>query len=343
MTPRRNSLASPDEDSPSPTLGRCSIFASDGDVPPISRPDAARTGELRCSVEVTDERLNRLVRWFVDKPVENHREGRLAIRLRLAKHDIPDFPDSLREHWSGTPNRLTVQVENHLETTIDVRRARIDGWVSERLLDKLPETAARLLIEAPLATARAGHGWQAVHAATVVGPQGAVVIRGASGRGKSTLAAGAWKAGLEVLGDESVLAQAPGHRDLVASVREVLIRAETAAMLDLDGDRIVTTTGDSKLRLRLRPIEASRRSATHAATVFLGDRDRPGGARLTPIDSREFQAEFDAAEIPQERWYGSPQPLVDHWSSRPAYRLDGATDLGGAIALLHRICHGETR
>jgi len=293
-------------------------------------------------MDTTDERLQRLVRRFVDEPAENHHEGRLAIRLRLAKRDPPDLPDNLQEHWSGTPAHLTVRIDNHLETTIDVRRARIDGWVSERLLEGLPETAARLLIEAPLATARAGHGWQAVHAATVVGPRGAVVIRGASGRGKSTLAAAAWKTGLEVLGDESVLAQIPGHRDLVASVREVLIRTETAVMLDLDGDRSVTTAGESKLRLRLPPIEASRRSATHTATVFLGDRDRPGGARLTPIEPRGFQAQFDTAEIPQESWYGSSKPLVDHWARRPSFRLDGATDLDGALALLRRLCHGET-
>ena len=276
---------------------------------------------------------------YLDGVAKNNREGRLTIRLRLVEDNLSDLPDSLQEHWSGAPPRFTVRVGDHLETTIDVGKAVIDGWVSENLLDALPETAARLLIEAPLATVRAGGGWQVVHAATVVGPRGAVVIRGASDSGKSTLAAAAWKAGLEVLGDESVLVRQTDHHELVAAVREVLVRSETADMLNLDGDRIVTTGGEPKLRLKLPPIEASRRSATHAATVFLGDRSQPGGARLTPLSPGAFEAGFDTAEIPQERWYGSPEPLVRDWALRPAYRLDGAVDLDGAVALIGRLVH----
>lgn len=331
------------EGPPSRTFGHRSVVVSDRNERPSFRPAATDPGEKLCRFDATDERIRGLVERFLDESAGDDRDNGLTIRLRLVEDDLCELPESLEEHWSGTPTRLTVRVGDHLETTIDVGNAVIDGWVSESLLDRLPETAARLLLEAPLATARAGRGWQVVHAATVVGPSGAAVIRGASGSGKSTLAAAAWKAGLEVLGDESVLVRQPGHHALVASVREVLVRPETAEMLDLEGDRIVTNGGEPKLRLILHQIEAARRSATHAATVFLGDRSQPGGARSTPLSPEAFKAGFDDAAIPQERWYGSPKPLVDDWARRPAFRLDGAIDLDGAIALLRHLCHGETR
>ncbi len=205
-----------------------------------------------------------------------------------------------------------------------------------------PETTGRLLVEAPLAAVRAGHGWQVVHAATVVGPSGVVAIRGASDAGKSTLAAAAWAAGLETLGDESLLVRRSAHEEVVASVREVLVRPWTAAALDLDGDPFVTPGGEPKLRLRLRPIPVSGRSGVHAATVLLGAIERPGGARMVPLTPREFIAGFGAGAIPQELWYGSPESLVRDWAKRPAYRLEGAADLDGAVDLLGRLSRGES-
>ena len=218
----------------------------------------------------------------------------------------------------------------------------IDGWVCRSLFDESPETVGRLLVEAPLATVRAGNGWQVVHAATLAGMGGAVIIRGAADSGKSTLAAAAWKAGIETLGDESILVRRPTHDEVTASVREVLLHPWTAETLGLSGVTELTRDGEPKLRVMMRPIPASQRSAIHAATVLLGATDRPSGARMVPLEPKEFSAGFQAGEIPQERWYGSLGPLVRDWARRPAYRLDGAVDLEGALALLGRLCRGES-
>ena len=229
-----------------------------------------------------------------------------------------------------------------LETIVDVAGAMIDGWVCRSLFDESPETVGRLLVEAPLATVRAGNGWQVVHAATLAGMGGAVIIRGAADSGKSTLAAAAWKAGIETLGDESILVRRPTHDEVTASVREVLLHPWTAETLGLSGVTELTRDGEPKLRVMMRPIPASQRSAIHAATVLLGATDRPSGARMVPLEPKEFSAGFQAGEIPQERWYGSLGPLVRDWARRPAYRLDGAVDLEGALALLGRLCRGES-
>jgi len=275
-------------------------------------------------------------------PATGGHEDGLTIRLHLVEDGRAPLPDGLSEHWSGAPPLFSVRYGQLLETTVDVEHAVIDGWVCTSLLDELPETAARLLVEAPLAAVRAGHGWQVVHAATVVGPAGAVVIRGASDSGKSTLAAAAWAAGLEILGDESILVRQPAHDEVVASVREVLVRPSTAQALGLDGDLVSTTVGEPKLRLALPPIPASRRASVHVATVLLGKRDRAGGARMASLEPGELVAGFSAGEIPQERWYGSPEPLVRDWARRPAYRLDGTVDLEGAVTRVGRLSRGES-
>jgi hypothetical protein len=266
-----------------------------------------------------------------------------TIRLQLVEDDRGSLPKGLAEEWSGAPPRFTVRFGQLLESTADVADGTIEGWVCASLLREQPETAGRLLVEGPLAAVRSGHGWQVVHGATVIGSAGAVVIRGASDSGKSTLAAAACRAGLEILGDESLLAGRPSHEEIVATVREVLVRPTVGEMLGLEGEPVVTSGGESKLRLALPPLPVSKRSSVHAATVLLGDKDRTGGARLTPLEAGELETGFSAGEIPQERWYGaSPEPLARHWARRPAYRLDGSVDLEGAVALLGRLARGES-
>jgi hypothetical protein len=301
----------------------------------------------RVRILTSDDELRQLAAQYCEETVDSgaiagadHRE--LSIRLRTVDGDGPATVDGIAERWTGAPPRLTVRFGDMLETALDVDEAVIDGWVRDSLVRDHRSVAGRLLVEAPLAAVRAGQGWQVVHAATVVGPAGAVVVRGPADSGKSTLAAAACKAGLEVLGDESILVRRPDHTHVVAAVREVLVDRTTAAALDLTGRWTETTGGERKLRLDLPPIPVSRRSATHVATVLLGARDQSGGAGLTRLEPGELETLFPAGEIPQERWYGSLEALVRDWAHRPAYRLDGAVDLDGAVEMLARLGRGES-
>jgi hypothetical protein len=303
---------------------------------PVSGDDAVRA-------DVRDRRIRGLVERVCGRALAVDedgpcRDGERTPTLRLRVIEQPEEPlnGPHSEQWTGEAPRFTVRFGGQLEASIDVENATVNGWVADSFIDNHPETAARLLVEAPVATVRAANGWQIVHAATLVGSAGAVVVRAGSDGGKSTIAAAAVRSGVDVLGDESVLVRRPFFDDVVASVREVLVRPQTATALGLDGEP--TVTGEVKLRLELPPISSERRHARHVATVLLGDRNQPGGARLTSLAGDRLAAAFPDGAIPQERLFGSPDLLVRAWSRRPVYRLDGAVDLDGAVRLLDRLC-----
>jgi len=60
-----------------------------------------------------------------------------------------------------------------------------------------------------------------------------------------------------------------------------------------------------------------------------------------PLDPESFIAEFAKGEIPQERLGGDPDMVARAWTSREAYRLDGASDLAGAVRLLTLFTSGD--
>ncbi|MCE7959658.1 MAG: hypothetical protein DYH06_17235, partial [Acidobacteria bacterium ACB2] len=61
----------------------------------------------------------------------------------------------------------------------------------------------------------------------------------------------------------------------------------------------------------------------------------PGPARLLPLDGPEFLSLFGAGAVSQETsWGGDPGPVAKAWARRETYRLLGASDLVGAVALV---------
>src|SRR6185436_13113490 len=91
-----------------------------------------------------------------------------------------------------------------LALSIDVSSAAVRARVSEALLEA-GGVGPRTVLESSTAPLFARRTFQVLHAGAVTGPAGAVVLRGPSGAGKSTLAAACQRAGLAVLGDESLL------------------------------------------------------------------------------------------------------------------------------------------
>jgi hypothetical protein len=210
--------------------------------------------------------------------------------------------------------------------------------VARPLLEEKLGTAARFVLEIPVTLVKMTTR-QLLHAGALVGPRGAAVLRGPSGAGKSTLVAAGWKAGLGVLGDESILVGRDDTDSLESTLRDLALSPASVRLLGLEG--AVTPAfsgGEEKLRLPLFASATPRdRLARRAATLLLGPRS-PGPARLVPLLPEEAVSLFRAGEIPQERAFGSdPDALGLAWSFDRTYRLDGAEDLEGAVGLVKKI------
>ncbi|MSR05821.1 MAG: hypothetical protein EXR93_01935 [Gemmatimonadetes bacterium] len=244
------------------------------------------------------------------------------------------FEGRLTESWTVQRDAVELRLGSQLSVTADVTSASISGWVSADLLEHDPGLIARLLLEVPVAALLQRRAYAAIHAAAIAGPRGAVVLRGAPGSGKSTLAAAAHLAGMDVLGDESVLVARDDPDELLAAVRDPTLEPDTVRLLNLD-ERLWPATEriGPKQRLDLfASANANGRARRRIATVILGPRSGP--ARLDPLNAETFTAEFQAGGIREELW-ADPAPRIEStWSQRGAYRLSGAGDLRGAITLL---------
>ncbi|MGE5344604.1 MAG: hypothetical protein ACM3JH_01515 [Acidithiobacillales bacterium] len=240
--------------------------------------------------------------------------------------------------WTPDAEGWSVTLGACLDARIDLAAARVEATVSTGLLEEEPGLAARYLLEAPAAVLLSRRAWQVLHAGAVAGPRGAAVIRGGAGAGKSTLVAAAWSAGFSVLADESLLVAREDPDDLAATVRDLTLRPDAAALLGLEGrSRPAFSGGEPKRRIDLWASSSPAvRRARRAVSILLGDRERTP-ARLVPLDPEGFHAAFAAGEIPQERTAGDPDVIARAWGARDGCRLDGARDLAGALAALETL------
>ncbi len=173
-----------------------------------------------------------------------------------------------------------------------------------------------------------------LHAGAVVGPRGAAVLRGPSGAGKSTLVAAAHRAGLGVLGDESVFVSRRDPDALASSVRDLALREDSARLLGIfDATKPAFTGREIKRRVDLfNGCTPRDRCARRVTTLLLGPRE-PGPARIVPLTGGAFVETFREGEIPQERSPGDPDAVARAWAPDGSL-LCGASDLDGAVRLL---------
>ncbi len=244
----------------------------------------------------------------------------------------------LIERWTVERDAVDLRLGEELAVAVRVPEASVTGWVSEALLGADPGLVTRLLFEVPVATLLQRRSYAVVHAACVAGPAGAVVLRGRSGSGKSTLAAAAHGAGLDVLGDESILVCRTDPDALLAAVRDPTLEPDTTHRLALRGLPAATErTGAGKRRLDVSASShPAARSRRRVATVLLGPRGGPS-ARLDPVEPGEFLREFPEGAIREEGWSEPAPHIARSWATAGAYRLTGAADLAGAVSLLARL------
>ena len=265
-----------------------------------------------------------------------HRELEFALFVVRDRGDRPAADDG--ESWTIEPEHHSLDFAGSLKLRIEFHPPRVTGQVSESLLATRPADVARLLLEAPGAGLLSRRGCMVAHAGVVVGPAGAVVIRGGSGAGKSTLVAAAHRAGFGVLGDEAVLVARDDCDELAAAVRDLTVMPDVARLLGIEAITEPTGVGGQQKRridLFATSTPAVRR-ARRVTTVLLGERDR-SPAQLVPLPASQFVAAFRIGEIVQERWAGDPDQLARDWGERGGYRLDGAADLSGALRLLQQL------
>ena len=203
------------------------------------------------------------------------------------------FEENLR--WVHEAHQFRCELPGALLVTIDFARAHVAARIapnlslllSKKSSSSLSSFLARTLLEAPAAVLLGRRGWQVLHAGAVVGPRGAAVLRGPSGAGKSTLVAAAHRAGLGVLGDESVFVSRRDPDALASSVRDLALREDSARLLGIFEASEPAFTG----RERKRRVDLFNGSAPHdrvarrVATVLLGPRE-PGPARLSQLTRR---------------------------------------------------------
>ena len=240
--------------------------------------------------------------------------------------------------WELGKSEYVASIPGLLAMRIDLATARVASEISVGLLEGAPSFVARTLLEAPVAVLLCRRGFTVLHAGAVVGPRGAVVLRGAGGAGTSTLVAAAWRAGFGVLADESLLVSREDAGLLAASVRELTLLPDAERLLGLEGaTEEAFAGGEAKRRIDLFPGSSpGQRVARRVATLLLGARS-PGPARLVPLGLEEFRATFRESEIPQERLGGDPDAVAEAWAERESWRLDGAVDLEGAVSILGRL------
>jgi hypothetical protein len=266
--------------------------------------------------------------------------GPSPLEFRLDVLPGPEPPDGVEREiaWQHAERSYRVTIPGHLDVVIDLEAFRVAGTLSSGLLGSEPALAVRCALEAPAAVLLSRRGWQVLHAGAVTGPRGAAVLRGPGGAGKSTLAGAAFAAGLGVLADESLLVARDDASDLSAAVRDLSLLPDAAALLGLASrTREAFSGGEPKKRIDL--FEGSRpplRRAALAAPVLLGDREATPAA-LVPLSESEFLADFRRGEIPQERTAGNPDLVGRSWARTGGFRLDGARDLPGAVALLRSL------
>jgi hypothetical protein len=276
--------------------------------------------------------------WVRAESAGDTRHGELTFALSVIADRTEHPLAEACEHWTVAPQQISLDFAGSLHMRTEWPHLRVTGDVTEFLLTTRAADVARLLLETPSAELLARRALMVVHGGTVVGPGGAVVIRGRSGAGKSTLVAAAHRAGFGVLGDETVLVARDDCDALAATVRDLTVLPDTARLLGIDAITEPARVGDRQKRridLFATSIPAVR-SARRVTTVLLGERDRLP-AKLVPLAAPQFVAAFRMAEIVQERWAGDPDLLARAWGERGGYRLDGAADLFGALRLLGQL------
>jgi hypothetical protein len=235
----------------------------------------------------------------------------------------PDFRGPYGEHWD---DGVTHWFRHHWGLTAEVTPpyARIGGsvtgyrrWVMVR--NSMLFVLARLVLV---------QGRFLLHGAAVRRDDGALLVVGPSGSGKSSLAFAAHVAGWDVCADDMVIVDPHSARPAVQGVARVpTLPADVAA--DVDGEALPQDTRD---RLELTWFTLDTRAAPVDAVIVCGHHDGDGAmtsiSSATALEALVPALVLSALPQPVTRWF----PIAARLARGPCFQLLHAADPATRLA-----------
>lgn len=190
-----------------------------------------------------------------------------------------------------------------------------------------------------------GHGLMAasqqwrvpVHAAAVSHGTRTLLLSGASGAGKSTMAYACVVAGFDLLAEDAVFVDLSGAQPrLWAHSPQLWMAADTVRFFPELAGRPVVERPNGKRRIRVPAPAPILTTAGDVVTVLLG---RGGGEpSLHPIDAKIVGDLLERDDTEGFDQYPDARPAVVAWMrTLPAYRLDAGADPAAAAHLLREL------
>lgn len=256
--------------------------------------------------------------------------GSADVELALAD------PGDLSQGWSGaaTPpaaTELVLDGQRYLAERgaagdhrfVYGNRASFHLSADRRLLRCAPEDAdapewRRVLLDSVLATVALLHGYEALHAASVLGDDGVVAIMGRTGGGKTTLAAELLTRGRRLVSDDILMLSREDSGEVVGHPAPPLMNLPASSPAP-PGTTLAAIAGEQWVS-----VDGAATSAAPVTAVCLVDR-RPGSraavvpGRASPLDLLTHGLKSgDAPERRAARF----ELLTDLAAQAPAYVLE---------------------
>jgi hypothetical protein len=258
------------------------------------------------------------------------------IEIRIAVSDDQQAPCSTGLIWRAQRHLLALEADRHNFAVCDVEKGFAFCWLVPATAhnhDFFRSHILNILINAVL--------WHThltwVHAACVARSGRGILLRGASGAGKSCLAYACARRGWTFITDEvSSLLLGSAERIVLGNPRYLHFRETAASILPELAGRLATPNSVGKFSIEMRTAEMGIETAfqSRAAAVVFLDRHPDATARLTPISSadafRGLESELPVLPQPQ---YDAHRVALRHLVEDGAFELR-YHDLDEAVTLL---------
>jgi hypothetical protein len=316
---------------PADPLGRTATLAFDASFPVLGVPLRVRSN----AEAVLDHAAAAFGAWrgLPDALIDTGARAELDVIVHPATDEA--LPDRLvcRRHGD-----VVIAAGGPVLATILIRERRALVFVPAQALSAEAWFDAHVCGQAILAVA--GPGRVALHAAAVVAGDHTLLLTGASGAGKSTMAYACAAAGFSVLAEDRVYAELSGdNARLWGYTPQLGLAPDAAGFFPELAAAPIVPRGDGTTRLRAEAATpwAPTLTTSGRVSVVLLDRSAEEPS-LTPIDGEEAAAFFDEAELEGIDHWPVERAAVAAWLHRlPTWRLDAGDSPHRAARLLEAL------
>jgi hypothetical protein len=209
------------------------------------------------------------------------------------------------------------------------------GYLSPAVVADPPRLRS-LYLEAALFFLLEGRGFVGVHGAAVALDGRALLLRGASGQGKTTLAYAAARRGFQAIAEEVVWIETEGGRWWGAPWVFHLLADACRLFPELEGVPLVRQpSGEHKLGIELEQVRAGSTAASaRAGPLVMLERCAAGRSELVELDAAAARGAWLAGGAAREREVPGYEAAVATLLRGGCYRLRLGDDLDAAVDLL---------